>query len=79
MTITDKPFTIIVVNNLSIQDLKSRTIQPNNLKKLFFVIHDDEKLPEGFSSNKYVPGSGLAMMVEIVEEPECVSEVNEVS
>ena len=31
---------------------------------------DDEKIPEGFSWDKYVPGSDLAMMAEIVEEPE---------
>ncbi|MFS7964143.1 hypothetical protein Hanom_Chr08g00746751 [Helianthus anomalus] len=35
-------------------------------------------MPEEFSWDKYVPGEGFAMMVEIVEELECVIETEEV-
>ncbi|KAJ0494653.1 putative transcription factor interactor and regulator CCHC(Zn) family [Helianthus annuus] len=49
------------------------------IEKALLVNQDDEKVPEGFSWDKYVPGSGLAMMAEIVEEPEPeTSEVSEV-
>ncbi|MFS7964705.1 hypothetical protein Hanom_Chr08g00753431 [Helianthus anomalus] len=39
-------------------------------EKALLVNQDEENLPEGFCWDKYIPGSGLAMMAEIVEEPE---------
>ncbi|KAF5796486.1 putative transcription factor interactor and regulator CCHC(Zn) family [Helianthus annuus] len=53
-------------------------------EKALLVNQDDEKIPEGFSWDKYVLGSGLAMMAEIVEEQEleieeCFPEIEEVS
>ncbi|KAJ0614970.1 putative transcription factor interactor and regulator CCHC(Zn) family [Helianthus annuus] len=47
----------------------------NKPEKALIVNQDDEKLAEGFSWDKYIPGSdGQAMMDEIVEEPEIVVE-----
>ncbi|XP_022023786.1 uncharacterized protein LOC110924051 [Helianthus annuus] len=44
-------------------------------EKALIVNQDDEKVAEGFSWDKYIPGSdGQAMMVEIIEESESVVE-----
>ncbi|KAJ0645960.1 putative transcription factor interactor and regulator CCHC(Zn) family [Helianthus annuus] len=54
---------------------------PSKTKKALLVNQDDEKLPEDFSWDKYIPGGGLAMMAEITEEsdvPKIVEEVGEV-
>ncbi|MFS7892269.1 hypothetical protein Hanom_Chr00s000549g01649411 [Helianthus anomalus] len=50
----------------------------NKPEKALLVNQDNEKMPEWFSWDKYVPGEGLAMMAEIIEEPECVVETEEV-
>ncbi|XP_022003752.1 uncharacterized protein LOC110901220 [Helianthus annuus] len=47
----------------------------NKPEKALIVNQDDEKVAEGFSWDKCIPGSdGQAMMAEIVEEPEIVVE-----
>ncbi|XP_022003992.2 uncharacterized protein LOC110901472 [Helianthus annuus] len=47
----------------------------NKPEKALIVNQDDEKVAEGFSWDKYIPGSdGQAMMAEVVEISEMVSE-----
>ncbi|XP_021980562.1 uncharacterized protein LOC110876710 [Helianthus annuus] len=47
----------------------------NKPEKALIVNQDDERVAEGFTWDKYIPGSdGQAMMAEIVEVPEMVTE-----
>ncbi|KAM0035511.1 putative transcription factor interactor and regulator CCHC(Zn) family [Helianthus debilis subsp. tardiflorus] len=61
------------------QPLTQRPQIENKPEKALLVNQDDEKVAEGFSWDKYIPGSeGRAMMAEIVEEPERTVETEEI-
>ncbi|KAJ0948207.1 putative transcription factor interactor and regulator CCHC(Zn) family [Helianthus annuus] len=69
-----------IYHKTSQQPFTQRPQIENKPEKALLVNQDDEKVVEGFSWDKYIPGSeGMAMMTEIVEEPECVVETEVVS
>ncbi|XP_022019111.1 uncharacterized protein LOC110919139 [Helianthus annuus] len=68
-----------IYHKTSQQPFNQRPQIENKPEKALLVNQDDEKVAEGFSWDKYSLGDGLAMMAEIVEEPECGVETEDVS